>query len=191
VSASSPRQALAFVAAALALGAIFWFRSRTLAPASTTPSSAPIESAQQPPPLEPAHVEPSAATAAPVASESAGEPAATPIVETKGPDPATLADVTAAVRTAIKKEARRCNPGRPITPAIANKRVVFYFTQQLLAGTVRLVDIVKIDSDLDDTRLESCILNRVADVRLSAPGAADARPRLQETIDLGDLAPTP
>lgn len=189
MSAPSPRKALAFVAAAAALGAIFWLRGRARPSEAPPPSDSVEPTVVAPTPAEPMTVPEPSAAASPSGSATIAEPAQVPVVEPKGSDPATLADVTAAVRSAIKKEVRRCNPGRPITPAIANKRIVFYFTQQLVSGAVKLVDVAKIDSDLDDARLESCILNRVADVRLSAPGATDAQPRLQETVDLRDLAP--
>jgi len=183
------RRGLAFAIAAVALGGIFWLRERARTPDAALPanSSAAIQAVA--PPVE-TMVVAEATSVAPSASASTAEPPPrVPVVEPKGADPATLADVTTAVRSAIKKEVRRCNPGRPITAANQNQRVVFFFTEQLVSGNVRLIDIVKIDSDLGDPRLESCILNRVADVRLLAPGATDAQPRLQETVDLRDLAP--
>ena len=185
-----PRAPFAFFAAAAVLGLVVWLRGRArdevapkAAPSATTVETATVAEA----PFAQPTVDPSPSQALSVAPP----PPSVPVVEgTSGTEP-TLADVSAAVRTAIKAEVRRCPPGKPITEAIKNRRVVFYFTQLVSAGKVTLVNVAKIDSDLGDDRLERCILNRVADVRLSAPGATDASPRLQETVDLGDLAPTP
>lgn len=190
VAQDFPRAPFAFFAAAAVLGLVVWLRGRAReevapqpAPSGTTVETATVaEAPLAQPTLNPAPTE---------AISVAPPPPTVPVVEgTSGAEP-TLADVSAAARTAIKTEVRRCPPGRPITDAIKNRRVVFYFTQLISGGKVTLVNVAKIDSDLGDDRLERCILNRVADVRLSAPGATDASPRLQETVDLGDLAPTP
>ncbi len=187
-----PRAPFAFLAAAAVLGLVVWLRGRAREdaapppepPASVATTAEPTTVAPAAPSSPPSPFESGTPTAAPA-------PPSVPVVEgTSGAEP-TLADVSSAARKAIKAEVRRCNPGRPITAAIKNRRVVFYFTQLVSGGKVSLVNILKIDSDLDDNRLESCILNRVADVRLSAPGASDASSRLQETVDLADLAPTP
>lgn len=185
-----PRAPFAFFAAAAVLGLVVWLRGRArdevLPPPEPPPSAATTTAEPNAvPPLTPPA--PAVESGAPVTPP----PPTVPVVEgASGAEP-TLADVSTAARAAIKTEVRRCNPGRPITEAMKNRRVVFYFTQQISGGKVSLVNIAKIDSDLDDDRLERCILNRVADVRLSAPGASDASPRLQETVDLRDLAPPP
>jgi hypothetical protein len=191
VSESSPRTAIALVVAAAVLGLVFYFRERSREPEATTPAaSASVQPAAiPPPPYElPQPIESVAAPSEPAAD---AEPPQVPVIEGSGGVAPTLADINARVRSAILTEVRRCNPGKPITEAIANRRVVFYFTQNVAAGNVTLLNIQKIDSDIGDDRLESCILNRVADVRLSAPGASDTSPRLQETIDLRELTPSP
>ncbi len=186
------RTALACTAAALVVLGVWLARDRSrlgaprLAEQTAPPKAALVGTASE---SATAAVAPTAAIpTAPAASVSIGPAPALPVVEGAAGG-ATLADVSAAVRAAIKTEARRCNPGRPITPAIEHHRLVFYFTQIVADGKVSLVDVTKVDSDLEDDRLERCLLARVADVRLLAPSATESSARLQDTLDLGELAP--
>lgn len=101
-----------------------------------------------------------------------------------------LAELLIAASDQLERTAEKC-VGESSIGSSNLGGVVFQCTLVFENESVRVEDVILIDSDLDDDNLQRCILDRVRTATWRAPGARNARKRVQETISVADLGGKP
>ena len=86
----------------------------------------------------------------------------------------------------LKKAARLCIVGRDLG-GMLGQRLSFTYTLGIANDTARVDDVTKVNSDVEDPDIESCILERIETLEWRAEDLVPAEKSLRGSVKLGDL----
>ena len=105
----------------------------------------------------------------------------------EGPQERPLAEIVDEASERVRAAARACV--RSANGPDGSKRALLRFTLMIADDSAYFDQVVLVDSELGDSALEACLLDKVTRTAWSVPGAPPTERQMQEVLRLEDFAP--
>ncbi len=122
-----------------------------------------------------------------VPAETPEADAGAPTTETADGPTMPLAELLARSSSEIRKAAATCSDEHDVS-AGGTQKTEFDFIVVFKGGQASVEEVMPVGSDIEDKKLERCILDKVSKARWKTPKSSTFRKRWRQSISLADLA---